>query len=150
MNNENKNYKILFLNGPNLNLIGIREPQHYGNISYEKLIELIKVECEKFKITPIIFQSNSEGELIDKIHENRFVDLIIGNLGAYTHTSIAIRDAFLAIDKPLIEVHLSNIYKREKFRQKSLISDISIGVISGFGYYSYILAIHAANNYLKV
>ena len=143
------NNKFLFLNGPNINLIGIREPQHYGNIPYEKLVELIKTECEKFKITPIIFQSNSEGALIDKIHENKYVDFIIANLGAYTHTSIAIRDAFLAINKPLIEVHLSNIYKREKFRQKSLISDISIGVISGFGYYSYILAIHAANNYLK-
>ena len=145
-----KNYKILFLNGPNINLIGIREPQHYGNISYEKLIELIKTECKKFKITPIIFQSNSEGALIDKIHKSNDVDFIIANLGAYTHTSIALRDAFLSINKPLIEVHLSNIYKREEFRQKSLIADIAIGVISGFGYYSYILAIHAANNYLKV
>ena len=144
-----KNYKILFLNGPNINLIGIREPQHYGNISYKKLIELIKTECEKFKITPVIFQSNSEGTLIDKIHESRNVDFIIANLGAYTHTSIAIRDAFLSINKPLIEVHLSNIFKREEFRQKSLISDICVGVISGFGYYSYILAIHAAVNHLK-
>ena len=144
-----KNYKILFLNGPNINLIGIREPQHYGNISYIKLIELIKTECEKFKITPVIFQSNSEGTLIDKIHESRNVDFIIANLGAYTHTSIAIRDAFLSINKPLIEVHLSNIFKREEFRQKSLISDICVGVISGFGYYSYILAIHAAVNHLK-
>jgi len=140
--------KFLILNGPNINLIGDREPEVYGKVDYNTLIEIIKKECNKLNIEYEIFQSNSEGELIDKIHECKNFDLIIANLGAYTHTSIAIRDAILGVNVPVIEVHLSNIFKREKFRHKSLISDIAVGIITGFGHYSYILAINAGYNHL--
>ena len=141
--------KFLILNGPNINLLGKRETDIYGKIDYKTLCDRIKNECEKNNIDCEIFQSNSEGEIIDKLQSLKNTDLIIANLGAYTHTSIAIRDCILAINIPVIEVHISNIFKREEFRKKSFISDISIGVISGFGYYSYILAIYAGINYLK-
>ncbi len=141
--------KFLFINGPNINLIGKREPEIYGNVTYEQLVTLIEEECSKNNISPDIFQSNIEGEIINKIQKSDNIDLIIANLGAYTHTSIAIRDAFLSIEKPLIEVHVSNIFKREKFRHKSFISDIAIGIISGFGIDSYILAIYAGKKYLS-
>ena len=145
-----KENRFLFINGPNINLLGEREPEHYGNISYKELVNVIEEKCSRYNIKPIIFQSNHEGEIIDKIQQCKDVDIIIANLGAYTHTSIAIRDAFLAVNRPLIEVHISNIFRREDFRHRSFISDIAIGVISGFGYYSYILAIQAAINYLNI
>ena len=145
-----KENRFLFINGPNINLLGDREPEHYGNLSYKDLVNLIEEKCSRHNIKPIIFQSNHEGEIIDKIQQNKDVDIIIANLGAYTHTSIAIRDAFLAVNRPVIEVHSSNIFKREEFRHKSYISDIAVGVISGFGHYSYILAIQAAVNYLNI
>ncbi len=144
-----KNYKFLFINGPNINLLGKREPEIYGKVNYKDLVNIIKEKCEKLKIIPEIFQSNSESDLIEKIQESEDIDLIIANLGAYTHTSIAIRDALLAINKPVIEVHISNIFKREKFRHVSFIGDISVGIISGFGIYSYVLAIEAGINFLK-
>ncbi len=140
--------KFLFINGPNINFIGKREPDIYGNVTYEQLVKLIEEECSKNNISSDIFQSNIEGEIIDKIQKSEDVDLIIANLGAYTHTSIAIRDAFLSVNKPFIEVHISNIFKREKFRHKSFISDIAIGVISGFGIDSYLLAIYAGKKYI--
>ncbi len=141
--------KFLFINGPNINLLGKREPNIYGKITYSELVVLIENECKKYNIICDIFQSNSEGEIIEKIHLSHDYNFIIANLGAYTHTSIAIRDALLAVNIPVIEVHISNIFKRESFRHKSFISDISVGVISGFGFYSYILAIQAALHYLK-
>ena len=144
-----KNYKFLFINGPNINFLGKREPEIYGRVNYKKLVNIIEETCNKLNIIPDIFQSNSEGDLIDKIQKSEDIDLIIANLGAYTHTSIAIRDALLSINKPVIEVHISNVFKREKFRHISYIGDIAIGVISGFGIYSYILAIEAGINFLK-
>jgi 3-dehydroquinate dehydratase-2 len=135
---------ILILNGPNINLLGNRETDIYGNISFDKLEEIIKNECINLGFKVEFFQSNSEGEIIDKIQKSAGkIDFIIANLGGYTHTSIAIRDAFLAVKIPFIEVHLSNIYKREAFRHKSFFSDIAMGVIAGFKEYSYVLALHA-------
>ncbi len=141
--------KFFILNGPNINLLGKREKNIYGDIDYKTLCELIKNECKKNNIECEIFQSNSEGTIIDRLQSLKDIDLIIANLGAYTHTSIAIRDCLLAMGIPVIEVHISNIFKREDFRRRSYISDISIGVISGFGVYSYILAIYAGINFLK-
>ncbi len=140
--------KFLFLNGPNINLVGKREKSIYGEKTYLEICKEIYKECQKNKIECEIFQSNHEGEIIDKIQKTD-ADLIIANLGAYTHTSIAIRDALLSVEKPVIEVHISNIFSREEFRHKSFISDISIGIISGFGYYSYILAIYAGKKFLE-
>jgi 3-dehydroquinate dehydratase II len=142
-------HKFLVLNGPNLNLLGAREPELYGkttlndiNNNLNKLAELNQIEIE-------CFQSNSEGELINKTQTalNNF-DFMIINPAGLTHTSIAWRDAILATGKPFIEVHLSNIYSRETFRHNSYFSDIAIGVISGLGAHSYELAIlYALNNY---
>jgi 3-dehydroquinate dehydratase-2 len=131
---------ILIINGPNINLIGKRETRIYGKLSYNEIMH----ECEKFSIDRGIrldaFQSNSEGELVDRIQRVDF-DFLIGNFGALTHYGYSIRDAILAVNKPFIEVHVSNIFKREDWRRQSVLSDISIGVITGFGWYSYILAL---------
>ncbi|MCF7874684.1 MAG: type II 3-dehydroquinate dehydratase [Candidatus Omnitrophica bacterium] len=137
------NKTILVLHGPNLHLLGQREPDVYGNTSLEKINKKIKAKAKSAGITIDTYQSNQEGQIIDKITKSDY-DLIIINPAAYTHTSIAIRDALAAIKKPAIEVHLSNIYKREDFRKKSLISDVVLGTISGFGENSYYLAIDAA------
>ncbi len=142
-------YKILVINGPNLNMLGIREPDIYGNLSLEALqAELLNYAKNKGVVLDF-FQSNHEGELLDKIHSAYGEkDFIIINAGAYTHYSIAMHDALQAVNIPTIEVHLSNIYKREKFRHKSLIAPVAIGGIYGFGFYSYQLAIDAALHYL--
>jgi 3-dehydroquinate dehydratase-2 len=134
--------KLQIINGPNLNLLGIREPEVYGSSSFEdylqKLIRLfpdIEFRC---------FQSNTEGEIINKIHETGFsFDGIILNAGAYTHTSIAIHDAVKGVEAPVIEVHISNIHARESFRHHSLIAGACKGVIAGFGLDSYRLAVEA-------
>lgn len=129
--------KILILNGPNLNLLGQREPQIYGNLSFEDYFVQLK---SKFKGELSYFQSNVEGELINKLQEAK-VDGIILNAGAYTHTSIALRDCISAISSPVIEVHISNIMTREEFRHTSLISAVCLGGIFGFGLKSYDLAL---------
>ena len=132
--------KIAIINGPNLNLLGKREPEVYGNETFEEYFESLK---EEFKTVEFIyFQSNHEGAIIDKIHEVAFdFDGIILNAGAYTHTSIAIADAISAIITPVIEVHISNVFKRETFRHHSYRSPVAKGTIGGFGLQSYKLAI---------
>ena len=136
--------KILIINGPNLNLLGNREDDIYGKDSLDK----IKSDCEKKgiekKLEIIFFQSNNEGEIIDKIHEvnDKFDGLII-NPAAFTHSSIAILDSLRAINKPKIEIHLSNIYAREEYRKKSITSEAVHGLICGFGGNSYLLGIEA-------
>ncbi len=137
--------KVLVIHGPNLNLLGRREPEVYGKEGLEKINNEISREAKNLDLSVDFFQSNSEGEIVDKIQQSaEGFSIIIINPAAYTHTSVAIRDALLAVHLPAIEVHLSNIYKREEFRKKSFISDIVIGQISGFGAYGYILAIKAA------
>ena len=134
--------KIIIINGPNLNLLGKREPQIYGTESFEKFIKSLKADFSCFNIE--YFQSNIEGELIDKLHEIGFTyDGIILNAAAYTHTSVGIGDAVKAISTPVIEVHISNTYSREEFRHNSFISSGAKGVILGFGYQSYKLALQS-------
>ncbi len=134
--------KIGLLNGPNLNLLGKREPAVYGNFSLDDVYNNLKKIAGKSNEI-VAFQSNIEGELINFIHlcPDSGVKYIIFNPGAYGHTSIALRDAIAGVDLKVVEVHISNIYKREEFRHKSLISPVSIGVISGFGIYSYEMAL---------
>ena len=140
--------KILLINGPNLNLLGIREKNIYGNTSFETYFNTLK---EKYSsIDMEYYQSNIEGELINKVHEVGFIyDGIIINAGAYTHTSIAIRDALSGIKAPAVEVHISNILTRESFRHESLIGPVCIGSIMGFGLDSYRLGIEAIIEYIK-
>ena len=142
--------KVSLINGPNLNMLGERDPQIYGNTTLAEIVEALSQEAEKLKITLSDFQSNSEGALVDAI-QKAVVDknYIIINAAAYSHTSIAIRDALECSEKPIVEVHLSNIYKREEFRKKSLISEVSQGVISGFGAHSYLLALQAVAELAK-
>tara|TARA_B110000014_G_scaffold225482_1_gene184257 strand:- start:278 stop:727 length:450 start_codon:yes stop_codon:yes gene_type:complete len=136
--------KILIINGPNLNLLGNREKNFYGDTSLERIKLLCAEECKKNEIESEFFQSNHEGEIIEKIHsvENNFEGIII-NPAAYTHTSIALLDALRATNKPKIEVHISNIYAREDYRRKSLTSEAVNGVICGLGENGYLLAIEA-------
>ena len=132
--------KILILNGPNLNLLGKREPAIYGSESFEKYLDKLKQNYPSLDIS--YFQSNSEGDIIDKIHEVGFsIDGIIINAGAYTHTSLAIADAISAITTPVVEVHISNVFAREPVRHHSFIAKSCKGSISGFGFKSYKLAI---------
>jgi 3-dehydroquinate dehydratase II len=138
--------KILVLNGPNLNLLGTREKEIYGNETLQDIAQKTVSEGLKLDMEVDFAQSNHEGELIDKIHGARSVyDMIIINPGAYTHYSIAIRDAIKSVDIPTIEIHLSNIHAREEFRSKSVIAPVCIGQICGFGSMSYILALNAAS-----
>jgi len=137
-----KNMKIQIINGPNINLLGKREPSIYGSQSFEDYLEELKARYPN--VTFEYYQSNVEGEMINKIHEVGFdFDGIILNAGAYTHTSIALQDAIRAIKSPVIEVHISNVHKREEFRHKSMISCACVGVICGFGLDSYRLAVEA-------
>lgn len=140
--------KIQIINGPNLNLLGKREKEIYGEVSFEKYLKLLQ---DHFKdITIEYFQSNIEGEIIDKIHETGFnFDGIILNAGGYTHTSVSIADAIAAVDVPVIEVHISNIFAREEYRKNSFIAEKCIGSISGFGLDSYRLAIESLRVYKK-
>lgn len=136
--------RVLILHGPNLNMLGVREPSIYGALSLNDINSRLKNLGEEIGALVDIFQSNHEGELIEKIHSacGKYQAVII-NAGAYTHTSIAIRDALLAVQLPVFEVHLSNVHKREEFRQRSFISDIAEGIIMGFGALSYELALRA-------
>lgn len=140
--------KILVIHGPNLHLLGKREPEIYGNFTLHQINEELKLRASQNNLSIETFQSNSEGEIVDKITNTNY-DLLIINPAAYTHTSVAIRDALLGVNKPTIEVHLSNIYKREEFRAKSLISDLVLGIIVGFAEKSYFLAFDAAIAFLK-
>ena len=134
--------KIVIINGPNLNLLGIREPEKYGITRFEDYLEALKSQYPDCVIE--YFQSNVEGEIINKLHEVGFsVDGIVLNAGAYTHTSIALQDAIRAVSTPVIEVHISNVHQREEFRHKSMISCACVGVICGFGLHSYRLAVEA-------
>jgi len=139
---------ILVLNGPNLNMLGKREASIYGAKTYESLCEEITAEAVVLGISVNIVQSNHEGELVDTIHEAQGkVDCILINPAAYTHTSVAIRDALLAVNIPVIEVHISNIFAREEFRHHSFVSDIARAVLSGFGTEGYRMALaYAAKN----
>lgn len=141
--------KILVVNGPNLNMLGLREENYYGKVTLQEIYEELQLLANKLNVQIEFFQSNSEGEIIDKLHQSKDVDGLIVNLGAYTHTSIAIRDALLILNRPFIEVHLSNVYSREGFRKHSFISDIAIGIIAGFKEKSYFLALQALVDHLK-
>lgn len=141
---------LLVINGPNLNLLGKREKKIYGGGTLEDIRRELERLCRSAKIRLEFFQSNSEGEIINKIQKARGkAGCIIINPGGYTHTSVSIRDALAAVEIPVIEVHLSNIYAREEFRHKSLIAPIARGQICGFGSYSYILAFNAAKAILE-
>lgn len=136
--------KILIINGPNLNLLGIREPQVYGKVSMDDYLTALAEDYPAISLE--LFQSNHEGEIIDKLHEAGFdsqLNGIILNAGAYSHTSLAIADAIRAIERPVVEVHISNIAARETVRHQSLLTPACRGIISGFGLESYRLAIEA-------
>ncbi len=136
---------VLVLHGPNLNLLGVREPGTYGTVTLDQIDERLHALASELGVELEIFQSNVEGELVDRIQEAVGVShAILINPAAYTHTSIAIRDAILAVGLPTVEVHLSNIHRREEFRQRSLISDVAVGQITGFGAESYLLGLRAA------
>ena len=143
-------FNILFLNGPNLNLLGQREQSQYGSITYEELKKKCEEKCKDLNLKIEFIQSNVEGEIVSIIQSaNEKFDGIIINAAAFTHTSVAIRDALEIYKKKKIEVHISNIYQREEFRQKSLISDVVNGGIFGLGSEGYILAIIAMHKLLK-
>tara|TARA_B100000809_G_scaffold105703_1_gene104232 strand:+ start:30658 stop:31074 length:417 start_codon:yes stop_codon:yes gene_type:complete len=134
--------KILILNGPNLNLLGKREPEIYGSASFEDYFNSLK---EKYSTIELEYhQSNHEGQLVDKLHEVGFsYDGVIMNAGAYTHTSVALADAIKGIETPVVEVHISNVHQREEFRHKSFLSPVCKGVILGFGLKSYELGLQS-------
>ena len=144
------NNKIIIINGPNLNLLGEREQSQYGSITFEKLKANCLKKANELNFDMEFFQSNIEGDIVTKIQEAKknFHGIII-NAAAFTHTSVAIRDALDIFKKPIIELHISNIYKREEFRQKSLISDVVTGGIFGLGSEGYILAIISMQKLLK-
>ena len=142
--------KILILNGPNLNMLGTREPEIYGTTTLAELNTRLTKQAQQLGHEIQTLQSNAEHELIDAIHQSssQHVALIIINAGAFSHTSLALRDAFLAVNIPFIKIHISNVYAREKIRKTSYLSDIALGIIEGFGTYSYELALLAADHYL--
>ena len=142
-------HRILLLNGPNLNMLGAREPKHYGCISLESIEEKIQTLATQHNVKVECFQTNSEEKLINKIHESfQQVDFILINPAAYTHTSVALRDALLAVSIPFVEIHLSNVHKREPFRHHSYFSDVAEGVICGLGAKGYEFAFLFAIDYL--
>ncbi|WP_118777035.1 type II 3-dehydroquinate dehydratase [Haemophilus haemolyticus] len=142
-------HRILLLNGPNLNMLGAREPKHYGSISLASIEEEIQTLATKHNVKVECFQANSEEKLINKIHESfQQVDFILINPAAYTHTSVALRDALLAVSIPFVEIHLSNVHKRESFRHHSYFSDVAEGVICGLGAKGYEFAFLFAIDYL--
>jgi 3-dehydroquinate dehydratase II len=141
---------VLVLNGPNLNLLGTREPGIYGNSTLADINGALTDDAKSLGVTLTFGQSNHEGVLIDSIHESRGIqDGLVINAGAYTHTSVALRDAIAAVGIPTVEVHLSNLYKREEFRHHSYLAPVAIGQISGFGPDSYWLGLQALVRYLR-
>ena len=142
--------KILVINGPNLNLLGTREKEKYGNISLDEIEKKCKSHAKKIELEVEFRQSNVEGEIVNFIQESKKNHSgIIINAGGYTHTSVAILDALLAVNKPTIELHITNIYKRENFRHKSLISKASNGIICGLGAEGYIMALDGIKKIIK-
>jgi|SRR6056300_489963 len=135
--------QISIIHGPNLNLLGKREPEVYGKTSLAEINELIQSEADKLNVTLDIFQSNSEAEIVNHIHQLK-ADFMIINPAAFTHTSVAIRDAVAGIKMPFIEVHISNVFARETFRKESFFSDIAVAVISGLGAEGYLAALRFA------
>jgi 3-dehydroquinate dehydratase-2 len=142
--------KILVIHGPNLNMLGRREPDVYGDQTLKEIDTMLKTQANKLGLFLETFQSNHEGEIVDKIQQahNSFHGLII-NPAAYTHTSVAIRDALIMLNLPVVEIHLSNIYKRESFRHSSMISDIATAQIAGFGPFGYLLALNGLSQELS-
>ena len=142
--------RIIIINGPNLNLLGQREQSQYGSKDYNYLLEICKKRAEELDLKIEIKQSNVEGEIVNIIQQSKEeFDGIIINAGGYSHTSVAIRDALDIFKKPIIELHISNIYKREEFRHKSIISGVVTGIICGLGINGYILAINSMQEMLK-
>lgn len=142
--------KILVLNGPNLNLLGTREPEHYGSDTLASIEQGLKSDAQKAGVKLDFFQSNAEHELVEQIQQARGnTQFIIINPAAFTHTSVAIRDALSAVQIPFIELHLSNVHAREEFRQHSYLSDIAVGVICGLGSQGYSLALQAAIKHIN-
>jgi 3-dehydroquinate dehydratase-2 len=143
-------FKILVLNGPNLNMLGKREPEIYGAQTLNEIISQLTQQAQTKEIALSHVQSNAEHELINTIHQSfQKIDFIIINPAAFTHTSVALRDALLAVNIPFIEVHLSNVHAREKFRQHSYLSDVANGVICGLGAKGYSYALESAQEYLE-
>ena len=144
------NLKIQIINGPNLNLLGKREPDIYGHLTLDEIKKEVDNHCQPKKITADFYQSNIEGELVGKIQEiSETADGLIINAAAFTHTSVAILDALNTLNIPKIEVHISNVFAREEFRHKSMISKSVNGIICGFGLNSYILAVDAIERIIK-
>jgi len=142
--------KILVIHGPNLNLLGIREPEIYGSITLDDINNRLSSLAKELGVEVSFYQSNHEGELVQKIQDAMGVyEAIVINPGAYTHTSVALRDAISSTGIPTVEAHISNIYKREEFRKHSYISGVAIGQIAGFGADSYLLALRAAAGFVK-
>ena len=141
--------KILLLHGPNLNLLGEREPGIYGRATLAEIETNVRQAVEGAGHDCWCYQSNSEGEMIDWLQESRPADFLLVNAGAFTHTSIALRDAISALELPFVEIHISNIYKRESFRHHSYLADIALGAIVGLGVKGYDLAVQYALDYLK-
>jgi 3-dehydroquinate dehydratase-2 len=146
-----KNVRILAIHGPNLNLLGTREPGHYGARTLADINQELLSLGDKLGAELTTFQSNHEGELVDRIQKagSEGVDAIVINPAAYTHTSVALRDALLATRIPFVEVHLSNIHKREEFRHRSLLVDAAVGTVAGFGPTSYTMALRGIIEYLR-
>lgn len=141
---------ILLINGPNLNLLGTREPSIYGSMTLPQVVAAAQSQCARASVAFSHLQSNHEGALIDRIHEARGkVDAIVINPGAFTHTSVALRDALLGVEIPFVEVHISNIHKREAFRHHSYLSDKAEAVICGLGVYGYEAAIEYATRTIR-
>jgi len=141
---------ILLINGPNLNLLGTREPEIYGKKTLSDIERELKKSAERKKILLECFQSNHEGEIVEKIHDSvKNIQGILINAGAFTHTSISIRDALIGSKIPFVELHISNIFSREEFRKESFLTDKAIGIISGFGIASYNLALDGIIGYLS-
>lgn len=137
-------YKLLIMNGPNLNLLGTREKSLYGAEALDDILRDLQSYAEAHDVDMHTFQANSEGALIDAIHEARtWADGIVFNAGAYTHTSIALRDAIAGVGLPVVEVHISNVHAREAFRHQSVLAPVCLGVIAGFGRWSYFLGVDA-------
>ena len=142
--------KILVIHGPNLNMLGVREPEHYGTLTLDEINKQLSALAKELGVEVEIHQSNVEGEIVTLIQQafGKFKAIVI-NPGAYTHTSVAIRDAVAAVGVPTVEVHLSNIYKREEFRHHSFIAPVASGQVSGFGVNSYLLGLRAASGLAK-
>lgn len=143
--------KILLLHGPNLNLLGTRQPEVYGDVTLERINDYAVAHVRPHRVELRTGQSNHEGELLDYLHIARnWADGVVFNPGAYTHTSVALRDAISAVNLPVVEVHMSNIHAREEFRHRSLLAPVCIGQISGFGWRSYLLGLDALMAHLGV